>query len=100
MASAFPKIFESSGRKLRIPDGVLNVLVPEIGLEGSGIVSFVRQREAAGVSEHMRMGREAELRGLTNAPYKLGKARRREWRSPLGGEYEGRFGVLLALQFP
>lgn len=36
--------------------------MPEVGLQRSRVVPFVRERIAAGVPEHVRVGLEAELR--------------------------------------
>jgi hypothetical protein len=41
---------------------MLDVLVPEIRLQRSGIVTTIRQRIAARMSEHVRMRLETKLR--------------------------------------
>jgi hypothetical protein len=61
-----PKILEPVGRHFGVPDGVLNVLVPEVVLQGSRIVAIVGELEAAGVAEHVRVNREWHLGGLPN----------------------------------
>ena len=71
-----------------------------IGLQSPGVMTFIRQREPAGVSEHVRMCSKAEPGGLTSARYNLGKARCRERRAALRGKHERRLGLLLALQLP
>jgi hypothetical protein len=43
---------------------MLNVLVPEVVLQGAGIVAIVGEFEAAGVPKHVRMDREWHLGGL------------------------------------
>ena len=76
---------------------MLDVLVPEISLERPRVVASIGQRKAAGMPEHVRMRLEAELRLDTSALNHPGETCGREWRSPLGGEDEGRLGFLLAL---
>jgi hypothetical protein len=56
--SIAPKILEPRRRQLGVPDGVLNVLVAEIGLQGPGIVPGVRKGEARRVAQHVRMDTE------------------------------------------
>ena len=53
-----PEILEPRRRKLGVAHRVLDVAVAEIGLQGARIVSLVRQRVAAGVPEHVRVGLE------------------------------------------
>lgn len=36
-----PELFVPGWRELRVSHGVLNALVPKVGLQGSGIVTFV-----------------------------------------------------------
>jgi len=79
---------------------VLDILVPEIRLQSPRIMAFVRQREAAGVPEHVWMRLEAEPGRLTSTFHKLGKPAGGERRAPLGCEHERQFRLLLALQFP
>ena len=77
---------------------MLDVSVPQVGLESPRIMSLVGQREAAGVPEHMGMRLEAQLGLAASAFHKPGKSARRERRAPLAGEHERRFGVLFSLQ--
>jgi hypothetical protein len=58
-ASALPEIFEPIGRQLGVAHRMLDVPMPEIGLQGSRIVPLVGQREAAGVAQHVRVGGES-----------------------------------------
>lgn len=37
-----------------VSDGVLNVAMTEVSLRGAGIVPLVRERIAAGVTQHVR----------------------------------------------
>ena len=44
---------ESIRAQLRVAYGILNVLVAEVGLQRPGIMTLVRQRETAGVPQHV-----------------------------------------------
>ena len=58
------------------------------------IVSRIGQREAASVPQHVSMYREIEAGALRN-PFDVPVNRvRREWSTPLSGEYEGRIRKL------
>jgi len=61
--SLSPKILESRRRQLGIPDGVLNVLVAEIGLQRPRVVASIGQCKSAGVAEHMRVRFDGQLSG-------------------------------------
>ena len=58
-----PKVLESVGSKLCIPDGVLYVLVAQVVLDRSGIVTVIGQFIARTVAQHMRMDGETNGRG-------------------------------------
>jgi hypothetical protein len=79
---------------------MLDVFVPEVGLNGSGVVALDGQREPAGMPQHMGVGLEPEVRlhacTLDHARETCG----REGGAALRGEYEGRLGLLFALQPP
>ena len=77
---------------------MLNIAMPQVVLNGARIGVLVGQVKAAGVPQHMRMGREAQAGDLTRERYELGKARCRERRASLAREHERRLGILLALQ--
>ena len=49
-----PKVLESVGRHFGVPDGVLYVLVPEVVLQGPGVMAIVRELESAGVAMQQR----------------------------------------------
>jgi len=55
------KKFEPHRCELGVAHRVLDVLVPEIGLQGARVVSFGGEREPAGMPEHVGVGLEAEL---------------------------------------
>jgi len=76
---------------------MLDVLVPEIGLQGARVVTVIRQFVATGVAQHVRMRLKGEL-GLD--PSALNHARepgRAKRGAALGGEHERRFRLLLTL---
>src|SRR5215831_14828098 len=52
-----PKVLEPVGCHVGVPDGVLNVLVPEIVLQGSRVVAIVGQLEPAGMAKHVWVDR-------------------------------------------
>ena len=54
-SSVPPKIFEPVGRHFGVPDRVLNVLVPEVMLQGPRVVAVVGQLEPTGVAKHVGM---------------------------------------------
>ena len=56
-----PKVFEPHRRQVGVAHCVLNVFLPQVCLQRPGIVTTVRQRIAAGMSEHVRVRLEAEL---------------------------------------
>ena len=76
LPSCAPEVAETIRAQLSIANGVLDVAVAEVGLQGPRIMSLVREREAAGVAQHVGMAREAKFRRLTGTLYKPGKARR------------------------
>ena len=56
-----PKILEPIGRELRITDCVLDVAVPEIGLQRPGVDAGLGEFEPAGVAQHVRMRLDLEF---------------------------------------
>ena len=72
-----PKVFKTRWRQLGISHRVLDILVPEVGLQGAGIVPPVRQCVPTGVAQHVWMHTELKLGPLdpVGPPF---------WRSPLG----------------
>ena len=58
---ASPKVLETVGRHLGVPDRVLNVLVPEVVLQRPRVVAGVGELEAAGVAKHVWVDRELHL---------------------------------------
>ena len=54
-----PEILEPARRQLSIAHGVLDIPVPEVGLERPRVVALVGQRKATGVAQHVGMCRKA-----------------------------------------
>jgi len=64
--SVFPPPLKPCRRQLGVADRVLDVLVPEVRLQRSGISAGIRLVEAASVSEHVRVHLDFELGGLAS----------------------------------
>ena len=65
-----PKVLEPVWRHFGVPDRVLNVLVPEVVLQGPCVVAIVGELEPAGMRSagHPRAARhdgQSAMRGLT-----------------------------------
>ena len=86
-SSVPPKILESVGRHVGVSNGVLDVLVPEVVLQGPRVVAIVSQLEPAGMAQHVGVHREWHLGGLPQSldePVLARRARKRI-RGRLGG---------------
>ena len=79
--------------------GVLDVPVPEVVLNRPGVVALVRELEAAGVAEHVRVDRKAEPRGSTRPRDDLTNGRIGQRPPSLRGEDVGRRWIV-ALHAP
>src|SRR3954454_643233 len=104
-ASIFPEGFEALGGELGVAHRVLNVLVPEIMLQGSRVLAVVGQLIAARVPQHVWVYRERKCCGLPRAGQHLAKAGWRHRRLSLGRKHiPGRHRFALELtqgpQFP
>ena len=86
--SIVPEILEAGRRQLGVAHRVLDVAVPEIGLQRTGIDAVIGELEAAGVPQHVRMHRETEIGGNPKPRDHLAKPRGRERRPPLRRENE------------
>jgi hypothetical protein len=93
-----PEVLEPVRRQLRVANCVLDILVPQIGLQRSCVVSLISQGKAAGVAQHVRVSLETELGSRPGTLHKPGKTGRGEWCSALRGEHERRFRLLLTLE--
>ena len=79
-----------------VPNGVLNVLVPEVVLQGTRVVAIVGQLEPAGMAEHVRVDREWHLGSLTEALDKPVETDGTDWPPALGNEHVGDSRVIAA----
>ena len=95
-ASVPPKVFESVGRQFGVPDGVLNVFVAQVVLEGPRVVAIVGELEPTGMAEHVRVDREWHLGGLPEALDKPVETDGADWTAALGNEYVGVSRVIAA----
>ena len=66
-SSVPPKVLEPVGRHFGVSDGVLNVLVPEVVLQGARVVAIVGEFEPTGMAKHVWVDREWHLGGLPEA---------------------------------
>jgi hypothetical protein len=89
-----PKILEPVGRHVGVPDRVLDVLVPEVVLQGPRVVAIVGQLEPAGMAKHVGMDREWHLGGLAEALDEAVEPDGADWSAALGNEYVGVLRVL------
>src|SRR5262245_4400952 len=77
--SVLPEVPEAIWRQLGVTHGVLDVLMPEVVLEGARIDALVRELEPGGMAKHMRMNREwhfSSLAEATDHPAKADRAHR------------------------
>ena len=72
----------------------------EIGLQGSRIMPSIRQRKATGMSQHVWMHLQPDVRSLASALNHASKPCNGEWCAPLRQEYECRRRILFTLQLP
>src|SRR6516164_78489 len=88
-----PKVLEPLGRHFGVPDHVLNVLVPEVVLQGPRVVAIVGQLKPAGMAKHVWVDREWHLGGLPDTLDEAMEADGADWPAALGNEYIGVLGV-------
>src|SRR5262245_3850654 len=95
-SSVSPKILESVGRHFGVSDGVLNVLVPEVMLQGPRVVAVVGQLEPAGMAKHVWVDREWHLGGLAEALDEPVEADGADWPAAFGNEHVSLSRVIAA----
>ena len=86
--SIVPEALEPGRRQLGVAHRMLDVAMPELGLQRTGIDALVRQLVAAGVPKHVGVDRKTEPGCDAEPRDQLAKAGGRERRSPLGRENE------------
>jgi hypothetical protein len=64
LTSILPEVPEPVGRKLCVANGVLDVFVPKIMLEGARVVAVIGEFEAAGMAQHVRVHAKRHFRNL------------------------------------
>jgi hypothetical protein len=75
---------------------VLDVLVPEVVLQGARVVAIVGELEPTGMAKHVWVDREWHLGGLPEALHKPVKTEGAHWPAALGNEYVGVSRVIAA----
>jgi hypothetical protein len=100
MLSPSPEIPKPRRRQFRVAHRVLDIAVPEISLQGSGVVPLIGKCVTAGVPQHVRMSLEAQTRLNASTLNHAREASRAKGCPTLRREHEGRLGFLLALQAP
>src|SRR5262249_59502517 len=95
-SSAPPKVLEPVGRHFGVPDRVLNVLVPEVVLQGARVVAIVGELEPAGMAKHVWVDREWHLGDLAEALDKPVKTDGADWPTAFGNEHVSLSRVIAA----
>src|SRR5215475_6522870 len=85
--SATPKVLEPVGRHFGVPDGVLNVLVPEVVLQGARVVTIVGELEPTGMAKHVGVDWEWHLGSLADALDEPVETNGADWPAALGNEH-------------
>src|SRR5262249_32009215 len=93
-----PPALEPGRCQFGISDRVLDVLVPEIGLQRPGIPASIRLVETASVPQHMGVGLYFEPSGLRSPADELLEVAHCHWRAALGHEQEQRSAFGVAMQ--
>ena len=70
--------------------------MPEVVLQGPGVMAIVREFEPAGMAKHVRVDREWHLGGLPEALNEPVETDGTDWPAALGNEYVGVCRVIAA----
>src|SRR5215813_13118557 len=89
-----PKVLEPVGRHVGVPDRVLDILVPEVVLQGPGVMAIVREFEPAGMAKHVRVDREWHLGGLPDTLNEAMEADGADRPTAFGNEHVGVLSVI------
>ena len=95
-SSVPPKVLKSVGRHFGVSDGVLNVLVPKVVLQGPRVVTIVGQLKPTRMAKHVRVDRKWHLGGFAEALDEPMETNGTDWLAALGNEYVGVSGVIAA----
>lgn len=96
--SILPKAVKSGWRQLGVAHCVLDVLVPEIVLNGARIVSRVRKFEADPVAQHVRVDLQGKVDAFSGARQHAPEGIGGHWSPAFRQEHETGIGFDLALQ--
>src|SRR6516165_8892675 len=88
-SSVPPKVLKSVGRHFGVSDGVLNVLVPEVVLQGARVVAIVGQLKPAGMAKHVWVDRQWHLGGLPDTLDEAMEADGADRPTAFGNEHVG-----------
>ena len=58
-----PEVLKPTRRERRVAGGILDIAVPEVGLQGSRIDAVVGQLEPAGMTQHVRVRLDPQVGG-------------------------------------
>src|SRR5262249_18896842 len=95
-SSVPPKVLEPVWRHVGVPDRVLNVLVPEVVLQGPRIVTIIGELEPTGVAKHVWMNGDGHLGGPRGPLDETVETDGTDWPAALGNEYVGVCRVIAA----
>jgi hypothetical protein len=87
-ASIPEKFLEPLRRQSGIAGGVLNIAVPEIGLDGARVMAIIGELVAAGVPEHVSMRIDAQISSGGCPLHHAREGGCRQWRIALRDKYE------------
>src|SRR5262245_10018602 len=93
-----PPALEPGRCQFGISDRVLDVLMPEIGLQRARIPASVRLVETASVPQHVRVRLDLEPGSLASSANELLEVADGHWRAALGHEQERRSAFGVAMQ--
>src|SRR5262249_22673189 len=96
LRSAPPKVLEPVGRHFGVSDRVLDVLVPEVMLQGPRVVAIIGELKTTGMAQHVWVDRERHLRSLADALDEAVEPEGADRPASLGNEHVGVFGVIAA----
>jgi hypothetical protein len=65
VSSIIPKIGEPMRGQSRVANGILNVAMPQVVLDRTGINAFISQIKTAGMPQHVRMNRKRKVCDLS-----------------------------------
>ncbi len=88
-----PEVVKSVGRELGVPDRVLNILVSQVVLDGSCIMTIIGKLEPASMPQHVRMNRKPDTRPFTGPSDDLTHSRGGQ-RTPAFGHEDVRPGIV------